>query len=671
MVRFAANPQIHEHSVATNMQRFPFHRFLFLVLTLTATAVFGQQKYSVDDRRAVKSYENALTAFDGRNAELALDLVAESLNRAPDFIEAYLLQFEIFAETQKIEEAAGALRSAVAINPDYFPNAWYFLGTLELKQGKYRDANQSLSKFNAYRNVNPELKARATEAIETCQYAIEAMANPVPFEPRNMGDAINSENPEYYPCLTADGRILLFTRLLRDPEAFRGKNEDFFVSRYDDGVWQQNSPLREINTLFNEGAPSISADGRVLVFTACEIMGDYGPGRKGFGSCDLFIAHRSGNRWSQPENLGQPVNSKFWETQPALTPDGNTLYFIRGRQTRQGIQDQDIYVTRRMVDNEWSKPEILGREVNTSGKEESVMIHPDGETLYFASDGHPGMGGMDLFVARKDENGRWQQAQNLGYPINTHNDENSLHVGPDGEIALFASDREGGFGMLDLYSFTLPPSVRPVPVTYAEGVVVDDLTGKPVEARLELFDVDGLETALKFTSDPTDGTFLLSLPTGKTFGLSVKAEGYLYHSENFVLEKQAAGEPYAVEVRLKKPIEGSAIVLRNVFFDTDKDVVKSRSAGELKALAEFLKENPGIRIRISGHTDNRGPDEYNVDLSDRRASAVKSYLTEVFEVAPERMETRGYGSEKPIASNDTEEGRALNRRTEIEVIAVP
>lgn len=299
------------------------------------------------------------------------------------------------------------------------------------------------------------------------------------------------------------------------------------------------------------------------------------------------------------------------------------------------------------------------------------MIHPDGETLYFASDGHIGMGGMDLFVSRKDINNQWQPAENLGYPINTHNDENSLHVGPDGEIALFASDREGGSGGLDLYSFTLPESVRPVPVTYAEGVVVDDLTGEPVQARLELFDVDGLESAMKFKSDPTDGTFLVSLPTGKTYGLSVKAEGYLYHSENFVLERKSAGEAYVIEVRLKKPSKGSAIVLRNVFFDTDRDVVMSRSAGELKALSEFLKENPGIRIRISGHTDNRGGDQYNLDLSQRRAGAVKTYLADVFDVEADRVETRGYGSEKPIATNDTEEGRALNRRTEFEVVDTP
>lgn len=638
----------------------------FSVLGLSA---FGQPKYSVENKRAVKSYENALNAFDGRNAELALKLLDEALDRAPDFIEAYLLKFEIYAEARDAEGAEKALKAALKINDSYFPNAWYFLGFIHMQQGEYGEAEASLSRFAAFRNVSPEMKSRAEAALATCAFAREAMQDPVAFDPKNMGEAVNSQHPEYYPCLTADGRTLLYTRLVKDPEAFRGKNEEFFVSVRKEDKWMPSMPLAEINTPFNEGAPTLSADGRVLIFTACEIMGDYGPGRKGFGSCDLFIAFRRGDRWTQPENMGQPVNSKFWETQPSLSADGKTLYYIRGRQTRSGIQDQDIYVTKRNDDDTWTKPEPLPPTVNTPGKEESVMIHPDGETLYFASDGHLGMGGMDLFISRKDENGNWQKPENLGYPINTHNDENSLHVGPDGEIALFASDRPGGFGGLDLYSFSLPRSVRPVPVTYAEGIVVDDLSGKPVEATLELFDVDGIDDVWSFGSDPLFGTFLIALPTGRTYGLSVKAPGYLYHSENFELEKQEAGEAYTIEVRLKRPTEGSAIVLRNVFFDTDKDVVQSRSAGELQALAEFMRENPDLRIRISGHTDNRGDAAYNEDLSKRRAEAVREYLANLFSISKERVETKGYGASRPVASNDTPKGRAKNRRTEFEVIA--
>ncbi len=639
---------------------------LFLLL-LMATGLFAQ-KYTVSNTKAIKSYENALTAINSRNNELGLALLDEALKREPNFAEAYLLKFELYAEEGELNQAAEALRNAVAINPDFFPNAWFFLGTLELKSGNYAEARKNLNKFKSYRGVQPDMVARAVEIIATCDFAEKAMQNPVPFEPINMGAAINSEDPEYYPCLTADGRVLLYTRLRKDPEAFKGRNEDFFVSRMEGDEWQPSLPLREINTIYNEGAPTISADGRILVFTACDIMGDYGRGRMGFGSCDLFIAYRVGNSWSKAENMGEAINSRNWETQPSLSADGKTLYFVRGIATRQGVQNQDIYVSYDLGERGWSRPQALGPGVNTPGREESVMIHPDGRTLYFASDGHPGMGGMDLFVSRLDAEGNWQQAENLGYPINTHNDENSLHVGPDGNIALFASDRDGGFGGLDLYSFDLPTSVQPTAVTYAEGIVVDDNTGEPVAASLELFDIEKDVHSTRFNSDAETGTFLIALPTGQSYGLSVKADGYLFHSETFELNQPEANKPYALEVRLKKPVAGSAIVLRNVFFDTDQDVLKSQSTNELNQLASFLKANPDIRVEVSGHTDNQGGADYNKKLSERRAEAVKSHLVGVLGIDEARIEARGYGQEMPVASNDTQEGRALNRRTEFKVI---
>lgn len=626
------------------------------------------QTYSVSNKKAVKAFENAMQAFDARNTDLALSLLEDAVKREPDFVEAYLLKFEVLAESGRLEGAKGALEDALSIDPDFFPNAWFFLGTLQQRLGEYDGAIKSLDRFQKYRNVNPDMKANARAIASNAAFAMELMAHPVDFDPVNMGPAINTEMPEYYPCLTADGRVLLFTRLVNDPEAFKGKNEDFFVSRFENGEWQPSRPLSEINTKYNEGAPSISADGRVLVFTACEIMGDYGPGRKGFGSCDLFISFRRGSRWSNPENLGQPVNTRAWETQPSLSADGRTLYFIRGVQTREGVRDQDIYVTQRIAENEWTQPQRLSDKINTPRREESVMIHPDGRTLYFASEGHPGMGGMDLFVSQMDEAGEWQRPVNLGYPINTHNDENSLHIGPDGKIALFASDRSGGFGKLDLYAFELPEEVRPDPVTYAEGRVIDDLTEKAVEAELELYDLDRAGERMLFTSDPSDGSFLLALPTGRHYGLSVKADGYLYHSETFELKTAGGNQPYAIEVRLKKPVAGSAIVLRNVFFDTDKDVLKEESLQELAELAAFLDQNRDLNIEISGHTDNVGGADYNRDLSARRAEAVKSHLTSQYDVGKERIVTKGYGQEAPIATNETEEGRALNRRTEFKIL---
>jgi outer membrane protein OmpA-like peptidoglycan-associated protein len=638
--------------------------FLFAILIQWVNA----QRYSVENVKAIKAYENAARAFESRNTELAIAFTEEALKREPNFVEAHLFRFEVFAEAGKLDEAQKSLRKALDIDPDFFPNAWFFLGTLELRQGDYQNAMQSLTRFKTYRNVSPEVRERADRALAVCVFALEAMQHPVQFDPINLGDEINSGLPEYYPCLTADGRVMLYTRLRDDPQAFRGKNEDFYISEFVEGAWQPSKALREINTAYNEGAPSISGDGRILVFTACEIMGDYGPERTGYGSCDLFIAHRLGQKWSMPQNIGSQVNTVNWETQPSLSADGRTLYFVRGASTRQGIQNQDIYVTHMSDDGAWSKPQSVGPMINTPEKEESVMLHPDGQTLYFASNGHLGMGGMDLFVSRMDENGMWRQAENLGYPLNTHNDENSLHVGPDGEIALFASDRDGGLGKLDLYAFTMPKEMRPTPVTYAKGIVVDAETGIPLGAALELFDVADDSKKFKYQSDLEEGTFLLALPTGHTYGLSVKAEGYLYHSETFELLSPDANKPYTIEVRLKKPKPGAAIVLRNVFFDSDKDALKPASLAELAELAQYLKSNAELRIQIGGHTDNQGGEAYNLDLSDRRSKAVKQYLVDVQGIDDARIETKGYGQQKPIASNDTEEGRAKNRRTEFTVL---
>jgi outer membrane protein OmpA-like peptidoglycan-associated protein len=306
--------------------------------------------------------------------------------------------------------------------------------------------------------------------------------------------------------------------------------------------------------------------------------------------------------------------------------------------------------------------------INSRGKEESAHIHPDGKTLYFSSNGHVGMGGLDIYVSQKMPNGKWSEPINLGYPINTHKDENSLLVSPNGEIAYFASSREGGFGNLDLYSFVLPKEVRPTPVTFAQGLVVEAETKKPVEAKLRLSAVSSQSLISQLNSDAVSGEFLIALPAGQTYALSVTAEGYLFHSENFSLMENKSNEPYALTVELQKIKPGSAIVLQNIFFDLDKDQMKMESLSELQELAGFLEANPEVRIEISGHTDNQGASEYNEALSLRRANAVKKHLVERESIGTSRLETMGYGDSKPISPNDTEEGKAKNRRTEFKVL---
>ncbi len=640
--------------------------FTFLLLTCSAFA----QKYTSTVPKAIKAFENARAAFDQRNSELALSFLQDAMARDPKFVEVYLMQFEVYSEAGKLDGARESLIKAVEVNPDFFPAAWFFLGALEASTGKYAEALPRLEKYLSYRSGDPEMRERAQQITDNCTFAAKAVENPVDFKPINLGEGVNTPMPEYYPAITADGQSLLFTRLVADPAAYKGKNEEFYTSQRIGDVWGPARPIREINSAYNEGAPTLSADGRTLIFTACELFGEYGPGRTGFGSCDLFISRKEGNRWSDVQNIGLPVNSRNWETQPSLSADGRTLYFIRGKSTREGVQNQDILVSKLQPDGTWSTPMSVSPKVNTPGREESVMIHPDGQTLYFASDGHIGMGALDLYVSSRDENGYWQEPVNLGYPINTYKDENSLLVGPDGAIAFFASNRAGGQGDLDLYSFEMPAHARPAVVTYARGLVTDAKTGAPLFASLSLYDVNREGEDLSFESDRQNGTFLIALPTGKTYALSVRAGGYLFHSETFVLSANDLNKPYQLHVKLQKPEQGSSIVLKNVFFDTDKDLLKPQSTAELRVIADYMRQNTAMQIEISGHTDNQGSDSYNISLSQRRAAAVKTYLVDVENLDGGRISTKGYGASKPVSGNNTEEGRAANRRTEFMVTGI-
>jgi outer membrane protein OmpA-like peptidoglycan-associated protein len=512
---------------------------------------------------------------------------------------------------------------------------------------------------------------RAELGIANCLFAAEAIKNPVPFDPKNLGPNVNTADPEYYPCITADDSTLIYTRRVTDPEAQPyGMQEDFFVShRGADATWRKGEPVPNVNTRqFNEGAGTLTPDGRFIVFTKC--AGDdgmYGGGLKGLGSCDLFISRRVGDRWSKPENLGSPVNSRAWESQPSMGSDGRSLYFVRGQRMRDGVKGMDIFVTRLQDDGSFSKPEKVRGQVNTPMQEESVQIHPDGRTLYFSSDGHAGMGGLDIFVSRLQEDSTWSKPQNLGYPINTHADENSLLVSADGKIAYFASDRPGGQGDLDLYSFELYQQVRPNAVSFVRGKVYDKETKAALEADVMLYDLSTGALATAAYSDPATGEFLVCLPTGRDYALNAGLEGYLFFSQNYAVQGEGTvTKPFTLDVPMSSLKKDAHIALRNVFFNTASFELLPQSNVELDKLAKLMFVNPTLRIEVGGHTDNAGSDADNLKLSDQRANAVRDFLVKKG-IEAARITAKGYGETQPMATNDTEEGRALNRRTEVVV----
>jgi len=616
-------------------------------------------KYSTSSGKAIKLYEEALRYYNAKRSAEALDILAKAIKADDRFIEAYIMSGDCHADMGDLANAVKAYEKVVQIDPDFFVNSYKMLADAQFLLGRYDDAVISYREFLNRKRVNPKIKEVAERSLRNAEFGAEAIKHPVPFEPSNLGPNVNTEDYEYFPVLTADEQTLVFTRNRRKNGGMDFQ-EDFFISFKTDNGWMPAMNLGEpINTDDNEGAQTITADGTQLFFTGCNRKG-------GLGSCDIYFALREGKAWGRPVNLGTPVNSAKWETQPSVSSDGKTLYFISNREG--GIGGSDIWVTHLAPNGEWTTPRNLGENINTPFSEETPFIHPDGRTLYFTSDGHVGMGGKDIYMTRMDVNGIWSTPKSLGYPINTWKDEQGLFVAASGETAYFSSDREGGSGKLDLYSFPLYSEARPIRVTYVKGIVKDDETGKPLGARFELIDLSTSQVVVESNSDRLMGNFLVTLPIDNQYALNVSKDGYLFHSEHFSLSADHdLSKPYRLDVALQPIKFGETVVLKNIFFETASYGLLPESKVELDKLVNFLNNNPTIRIEIGGHTDNVGKPEDNQVLSENRAKAVKEYLV-ANGIAANRIQYKGYGETQPIDTNDTVEGRAHNRRTEFMVL---
>lgn len=642
-------------------------RFFFtLILTMAVTMVVAQpaKQYSIKDKRAIKDYEEILDLYQVYNLKACEERLTALIKKHPDFAEPQFLLGQVYGEQGQFEKGIPFLEAGLKIDPKTFPIAWYQLAESNFALGRYSEAEKAISTFIPFPRRDADIEKRAQVILSSCVFAKEALAHPVPFEPMNLGNGVNTALNEYFPCVTADENTLLFTRRIKDNRAFGGEQEDFYISEKSEGQWKTAQAIQSINTDHNEGAPSLSADGQTLIFTACETAdGSWGGDRAGLGSCDLFYSMRTPDGWSPAKNLGRGINTPVWESQPSYSADGRTLYFIRGKRTAHGISEQDIYYSYINDQNQWSIPQKVPGQVNTIFEEESVMIHPDGRTLYFSSNGHAGMGGQDIYMSRLLPNGDWGKPLNLGYPINTYKDENSITVTAKGEIALFASNKEGGYGGLDLYSFVLPERDRPTLVTYVSGIISDQLSFKKLEAHLELIDLATGKVITESYSAPGKGSFLLCIPGDRDYALNVSKEGYLFHSENFSLKNYKSIEPYKLDIKLQKLKPGARIVLKNIFFDNNQATLKEESRIELDRLVALLNANPDRTVEIGGHTDNVGSDESNMTLSNARAQSVVEYLTK-HGISASRLTAKGYGESSPIDTNETELGRANNRRTE-------
>lgn len=622
------------------------------------------QDYYTKSRKAIKFYEKAVEDFQRYDYSQAADNLDNALHADNNFIEAHLLYAQLFVEKNLPKRAIEVYDKVVEIDSVYFPLVWWYRANTCMTVGDYAKALESYEVFSLYHKYSGKFKSQIDFQIERCNFALDAISHPVPFTPINMGQSVNTNMYEYAPALTVDAKTLIFTRLVPTPpndDNLERFNEDFYVSKYLDNHWVAAQSMgAPINTVFNEGAPAISADGRIMAYISCVC-------RDGVQKCcDVYLSTKVGGKWLAAKNVGAPVNTAMWESQPSLSADGRTLYFVSNR--KGGFGGKDIWVSHLGQDDNWSEPQNLGSKINTPQDEMSPFIHPDGQTLYFASDGHVGMGRKDLFFSRCDTANVWCKAVNLGYPINTHKDEGSLILNGHGDLAIFASEREGGFGGLDLYSFEMPQHLRPSRVDYIEGVVYDSISKKRLHADFELYNLKTGECVFQSTSDPVDGRFLVCLPVGFNYAFNVNKVGYLFFSEHFSLSDSNTLANLYLNIPLIPVGVGERVVLKNVFFDTDAYILKPESYVELDKLYEFLRKDANVRIELGGHTDNIGGQEHNKLLSENRAKAVFDYLA-TKGIPTNRMTYKGYGFERPIDSNDTESGRANNRRTEFVVLA--
>lgn len=553
--------------------------------------------------------------------------------------------------------------------------AFYYLGRAYMIDYKLDEALQYFDKFKYYlTETDVDLMKDVNRQIEMCYNAKKLIANPVEIKIDNLGEAINSKYPDYSPVVSIDESTLIFTS--RREGTTGGKKdeegkyfEDIYITapNADNKNWTNFSKIgSNINTEGHEASISVSADGKQLFI----YKDDNGDG-------NIYMSDYKNDEWSKPEKLGLEINSKAWETHASLSADGNTLYFVSNREG--GFGGRDIYMSEKLANGKWSKAINLGSKINTAYDEESPFILPDGVTLYFSSKGHESMGGFDIFTSTLSEDGFWSSPENIGYPINT-TDEDVFYVPTkDEKHAYYSSAKLDGYGDLDLYKLTIVSKKKMVAIL--KGIIFDNVSYKPLQARIEITDVDKNAVIASFSSDATTGDYYVSLPTGKKYKMNVTADRYIPYEETFNIAEPLDNPEIDKAIIMQKSqitaknkilfdnIEiavGERIVLNNVFFDFDKSTLRPESKAELDIWVSFLKENSSLKIEISGHTDSKGTAGYNKKLSEDRAKVVREYFI-ANGIKENRMTYKGYGFDLPVATNLTDEGRQKNRRTEIKI----
>ncbi len=635
------------------------------VLYLTLAAVFCTFALQAQNKIAEEYYKKAKELYDNSKYEDAIPPLKKAITLSKNYADAIYYLGLCYKYTSKNEEAIEQFALLESINPDYW--AWYHyeVGAAQTDLGNYEAAIAAFDKFLAKFPKDPTRIGFHHQAQYKKQYVIgrqqllkstSTMKEPVAFPAH-----VNSAYPDYMPNSDPTGRLLYFTSKRKggigaDKESDAEGDEDIYQVEFKDGRWSDPQLLpAPINSANHEGASSFSADGQTVVYTACGRQG-------GVGSCDLYIMHLEGNQWSQPENLGNVVNSEDWDSQPTISSDGTRIIFCSER--KGGYGSQDLYMIEKNVFGEWGPPQNLGGMINTPFSDSSPYLSPDGKTLYFASYGHPGFGGSDLFKSTY-ENGKWTTPVNMGRPLNTEGDDRYFTIGGSGEVGFFASNR--GSNVLNLFSVDIPEEMRPTPTVIVSGEVTNAKSGEKVGAYVLVEDLNSGELIAVNKSNSATGKYLIVLPAGRTYSVSANKEGFFFYSQTFAVADNAKYQEIKKDIALKPIEKGAKVVLNNIFFETGKALLSPASRLELDKAVDLMKKNPSMVIEVGGHTDNVGDDTSNMKLSHERAKSVRDYMVNAG-IASARIQSKGYGESNPVATNDTDEGRKTNRRTEFIIL---
>lgn len=605
--------------------------------------------------------QKSVRALRGEDYVMARIYANNALDANQRDAHALYLLGEIGIRQRNLRMAEAYWTQCLSICPDYKAELQFFLGVILLENGRKQRGEELLEKYLQNDMRHGGFDAEAELALEESRLIDRLRANPVPFEPRVVR-GVSTSDDEYLAIISPDQQYCFFTRRLTRRSRYGGVRnsaqvvEEFMVTRDGGSGFDEGQLMPQpFNTNFNEGAPTVTANNRELYFTACEDLSN------GYRNCDIYYSIKTGDYWSPIESLGENINSPTsWESQPSVSPNGDRLYFTSNRQG--GLGGLDLYVVYKNPDGTWSDPENLGDVINTPKDEKSPFIHSDSRTLYFASNGHPGMGGYDIYYAQQDGFAEFQKPVNIGYPINKESDELGLFVSLDGSKAYFSSNELRGPGGWDLYEFALHASARPEEVAIVRGVLRDennqivtdaDVTIKNLATRdIQRIDVDDITG---------EYTAVVTLAPEEDVIIKIEKDGAAFSSK-FVNRETVESGIVEADLEVAELKVGREYRLNDINFATNSFELDNTAMLIIEEFALFLEEQTNVHVDIQGHTDFVGEDNDNLVLSRNRARVVYEYLVD-WGISPGRMTHHGYGETRPIASNDTEDGRAKNRRT--------